>query len=280
MTLLIATGTHRPNTDAELDAMLGRDVRRACRVVNHRSTDRASLIDLGSWKDVPVLLNREWVEADLRITTGFVEPHFFAGFSGGPKMVAPGLAGMDTVLALHNATRIGDPRATWGVCEGNPVHDAVRAVAAFAPPQFAAGRPPQPRATDHSGVRRRALGDAPRGARPCASRGDGPRPGAVRRRADHEQRLSAGPEPLPVGEGHVGRRGGRPAGRRDRVRRRVPRRAARSWGLRRDPRRGQLAGRAARGNRRVAGHPTGSMAGADPGTDPAATPACLSMRLG
>ena len=71
-----------------------------------------------------------WVSADLRITTGFVEPHFFAGFSGGPKMVAPGLAGMDTTLELHNARRIGDPRATWGVCEGNPVHDAVRAIAA------------------------------------------------------------------------------------------------------------------------------------------------------
>ena len=53
--------------------------------------------------DVPVFLAREWVEADLRITTGFVEPHFFAGFSGGPKMVAPGLAGLETVLVLHNA---------------------------------------------------------------------------------------------------------------------------------------------------------------------------------
>jgi len=78
---------------------------------------------------VPVALAREWVEADLRITTGFVEPHFFAGFSGGPKMVAPGLAGLSTTLELHNARRIGDPRATWGVIEGNPVHDAVRAIA-------------------------------------------------------------------------------------------------------------------------------------------------------
>ena len=90
----------------------------------------ASLVDLGRIDDVPVLLAREWVEADLRITTGFVEPHFFAGFSGGPKMVAPGLAGLETTLALHNARRIGDPRATWGVIEGNPVHDAVRAITA------------------------------------------------------------------------------------------------------------------------------------------------------
>jgi nickel-dependent lactate racemase len=77
------------------------------------------------------------VDADLRITTGFVEPHFFAGFSGGPKMVAPGLAGLDTTLQLHNARRIGDRRATWGICEGNPVHDAIRAVAAVSPPAFA-----------------------------------------------------------------------------------------------------------------------------------------------
>ena len=135
--ILIATGSHRSNTEAEIETMLGPGIRGRCRVVNHVARDRASLADLGVVDDVPVLLNREWVEADLRITTGFVEPHFFAGFSGGPKMVAPGLAGIDTVLALHNARRIGDPRATWAVCEGNPVHDAVRAVAALAPPQFA-----------------------------------------------------------------------------------------------------------------------------------------------
>jgi len=69
------------------------------------------------------------VEADVRITTGYVEPHFFAGFSGGPKMVAPGLAGLETVLTLHDAARIGHPNARWGVLEGNPVHDDVRAIA-------------------------------------------------------------------------------------------------------------------------------------------------------
>jgi nickel-dependent lactate racemase len=77
-----------------------------------------------------VWLNREWLEADVRITTGFVEPHFFAGFSGGPKMVAPGLAGLETVLTLHDAARIGHPDARWGVLDGNPVHDDVRAIAA------------------------------------------------------------------------------------------------------------------------------------------------------
>ena len=92
---------------------------------------------MGMVGDVPVFLDREWVAADLRITTGFVEPHFFAGFSGGPKMVAPGLAGLATTLELHNARRIGDPRATWGVIEGNPVHDSVRAIAAATGVDFA-----------------------------------------------------------------------------------------------------------------------------------------------
>jgi nickel-dependent lactate racemase len=128
--VLIATGTHRASTPAELLAMLGPRVLGSCRVVDHVARDRDSLVDLGMVGDVPVHLNREWISADLRITTGFVEPHFFAGFSGGPKMVAPGLAGIDTTLELHNARRIGDARATWGICEGNPVHDAVRAIAA------------------------------------------------------------------------------------------------------------------------------------------------------
>ena len=85
------------------------DVLAQWRVVDHDARDEACLVDLGMVGDVPVSLNREWVAADLRITTGFVEPHFFAGFSGGPKMVAPGLAGLDTVSTLHNARRIGDP---------------------------------------------------------------------------------------------------------------------------------------------------------------------------
>ena len=128
--VLVATGTHRGNTDAEIKAMLG-DVADRVRVVNHDARDDAALVWLGRHgADVPVFLNRLWVEADVRITTGFVEPHFFAGFSGGPKLVAPGLAGLETVLTLHDAKRIGDPQATWAVCEGNPVHDDIRAVVA------------------------------------------------------------------------------------------------------------------------------------------------------
>jgi nickel-dependent lactate racemase len=129
--VLVATGTHRRNTDSELREMFSDEVVDSVRVINHDACDASSL----SWQGVhgnavPVWLAREWVEADVRITTGFVEPHFFAGFSGGPKMVAPGLAGLETVLTLHDASRIGDPRARWGVIQGNPVHDDIRAIAA------------------------------------------------------------------------------------------------------------------------------------------------------
>jgi lactate racemase len=128
--ILIATGTHRANTERELRAMLGDEVVDSVRIVNHNSRDPASLSWVGTLgAAVPVWLNTEWVDADVKVTTGFVEPHFFAGFSGGPKMVAPGLAGLDTVLVLHDAARIAHPAATWGITVGNPVHDDVRAIA-------------------------------------------------------------------------------------------------------------------------------------------------------
>ena len=129
--VLVATGTHRGNTEAELRAMLGDEVLAAVRVVNHDARDESSLTWMGRFgADVPVWLNSEWARADVRITTGFVEPHFFAGFSGGPKLVAPGLAGLETTLTLHDAARIGHPDARWGITQGNPVHDDVRAIAA------------------------------------------------------------------------------------------------------------------------------------------------------
>ena len=138
VTLLVATGTHRGNTDPELRQMLGDEIVDTMRIVNHDARDDSSLRWVGTLGDgVPVWLNALWVDADVRITTGFVEPHFFAGFSGGGKLVAPGLAGLETVLTLHNAARIGSEKATWAVCEGNPVHDDVRAIAAATDVTFA-----------------------------------------------------------------------------------------------------------------------------------------------
>src|SRR6186713_679227 len=138
VTILIATGTHRINTPPELERMLGRDILSRYRVINHDSRDPSSLGRVGvTSTGVEVFLNTAWLDADVRITTGFVEPHFFAGFSGGPKMMAPGLAGLKTVMTLHDAQHIGHPLATWGVTEGNPVHDDVREIARMVGVHFA-----------------------------------------------------------------------------------------------------------------------------------------------
>ena len=129
--ILIAAGTHRANTPEELDGMLGPEVTASYRVVNHDAFAEEDLEHCGETSDgIPIWLNRHWLAADFRITTGFVEPHFFAGFSGGPKMVAPGLAGFETTMRLHDAGMIGHPSAVWGVTEGNPIHDAIRSIAA------------------------------------------------------------------------------------------------------------------------------------------------------
>ena len=136
--IMIATGTHRGNTPAELEAMIGPDLLSRYRVVNHDARDAASLAPIGTTSSgVAVALNREFLNADIRITTGMVEPHFFAGFSGGPKMACPGLAALDTVLTLHDARRIGHPNATWGITEGNPIHDDVREIARMVGIHFA-----------------------------------------------------------------------------------------------------------------------------------------------
>ena len=131
VTVFVATGTHRLCTADELTRMLGEEVLRRVQVVQHNAFDRERHSPLGvvPGSKAPVLLERAFLEQEVRLTTGFIEPHFFAGFSGGPKMVAPGLAHLDTVLELHSAARIGHPHATWGVTLGNPVHDAVRGIA-------------------------------------------------------------------------------------------------------------------------------------------------------
>ncbi len=137
--LVIATGTHRACTPAELARMLGEEALAACEVVQNDADDAESHVAVGlvPGTGVEARIDRRFIEADARITLGFVEPHFFAGFSGGPKMVAPGLADLATVREMHSAARIADPRATWGILDGNPVHDPIRAVAAMADVTFA-----------------------------------------------------------------------------------------------------------------------------------------------
>ncbi len=137
ITIFIATGTHRANTPDEMDQMLGPDVARSYRVVNHDAFDLSRHAHLGQTRGGgPIWIDRDFLSQDVKILTGFIEPHFFAGFSGGPKMVAPGLAALETVLHLHGAPLIGDPRATWGVTTGNPIHDEIREIAAVVRPDF------------------------------------------------------------------------------------------------------------------------------------------------
>jgi nickel-dependent lactate racemase len=138
VTIFIATGTHRTNSPEEIERMIGSEFAQRCRIICHDARKTDSLVHVGeTTTGVRVLLNREWISSDFRITTGFVEPHFFAGFSGGPKMVAPGLAGLETVMTLHDARRIGHPMATWGIIEGNPVHDDVRQISRMTGVDFA-----------------------------------------------------------------------------------------------------------------------------------------------
>ena len=130
--LMCGTGTHRAATAAELAELVGPAVAGRYEIRNHVATS-GDHVHVGDVDGVPVLLERAWVDADVRIVTGFVEPHFFAGFSGGPKGVCPGVAALETILECHSPARIADPRATWTVLDGNPVHDFVRAAAALAP---------------------------------------------------------------------------------------------------------------------------------------------------
>src|SRR2546426_9476745 len=137
ITLLNQLGTHRPNTRAELETMLTPQVMANYRVLNHEPENPDALLQLGTTRDgTPALINRHLVEADVRIITGFIEPHFFAGFSGGPKGIMPGCAGLRTVMSNHGATNIGDPRAAFGITEGNPLWEELRDIALRIGPSF------------------------------------------------------------------------------------------------------------------------------------------------
>ncbi|HEY1828693.1 MAG TPA: nickel-dependent lactate racemase [Acidimicrobiales bacterium] len=134
VTLICATGTHRQATHQEMVELVGPEIVERYRIVDHDGA-HGDHVTVGEVDGTPIRLQREYVEADVRIITGFVEPHFFAGFSGGPKAVCPGLAATDTILEAHHPRRIADPRATFVTRIGNPVHDFVRAAVALAPPQ-------------------------------------------------------------------------------------------------------------------------------------------------
>ncbi len=132
--LLCATGSHRQATDEEMRALLGDDIVDRYPVHDHVATDLDAHTAVGDVDGVPILIDNAYLECPTRIVTGFVEPHFFAGFSGGPKAVCPGLAALPTVMAAHSPARIADPLSTWLLTRGNPVHEFVAAATKLAPP--------------------------------------------------------------------------------------------------------------------------------------------------
>jgi nickel-dependent lactate racemase len=125
ITVLVATGLHRPNEGAELEELVGDPwVLKTVSVVNHFARRDADHVDLGRTpRGTPVKLDRRFVEADLKIATGLVEPHFMAGYSGGRKVIAPGVAHRDTITTFHSARFMSHPRADNCILEGNPLHE-------------------------------------------------------------------------------------------------------------------------------------------------------------
>jgi nickel-dependent lactate racemase len=129
-TLFNALGTHRPNTEAELRTMLGDAIVEGRRIVQNDAFDPGTQVRAGvTSKGHETWLNAELMRCDLKILTGFIEPHLFAGFSGGGKAIMPGMAGQGTVLGNHDAGMVGHPRAIWGVTRGNPIWEEIREVA-------------------------------------------------------------------------------------------------------------------------------------------------------
>ena len=137
MTIVIGTGLHRRSRSEELERILGAEIAAGYRVVDHDARDRNSQRFLTrTVRGVEVWANREYLDAELRILTGFVEPHLFAGYSGGGKAMLPGVCGAEAIMANHDATMIAHPRATWCTTDGNPIFEEMRDVALQSEPSF------------------------------------------------------------------------------------------------------------------------------------------------
>jgi nickel-dependent lactate racemase len=131
--LLIATGLHRPNEGAELEELLGPEIVANYRVENHHGKCLEEHECLGTTPaGVPVFLDRRYLRADLKITTGLIEPHLMAGYSGGRKLICPGIAALETVRVWHGPQFLEHPRADCGILDGNLVHEENTRIALMA----------------------------------------------------------------------------------------------------------------------------------------------------
>lgn len=125
ITILVATGMHRPSGNEERAALVGPDILERYRVSDHLSRIRDDMIQVGMISGlVPALVNRIYVEADLKILTGFIEPHMWAGYSGGRKSILPGISSVETFQFMHGPEMIAHPGCEYGQLEGNPFHEA------------------------------------------------------------------------------------------------------------------------------------------------------------
>lgn len=135
--LINALGTHRPNTPAELEEILGPTIIKRYQVIQHNCNDEDNLTYLGrSSRGNEIWINRTYIQSAIRILTGLIEPHLFAGFSGGPKAVLPGIAGIQTILSNHGANMIGDPESGFASTEENPIWQEILEVAMLTEPTF------------------------------------------------------------------------------------------------------------------------------------------------
>jgi len=125
ITILVATGIHRPNEGAELERLVGKQIASSYRIINHFSKNDDDVQLVGQIGDgVPALVNKHYLAADLKILTGFIEPHMWAGFSGGRKSILPGISSVKTLEFMHGPEMVAHPQTRYGVLEGNPFHEA------------------------------------------------------------------------------------------------------------------------------------------------------------
>jgi len=125
ITILIATGIHRPNQGDELVTLVGREIAEKYRIINHFSRNREEMASIGEIEaGVPALINKHYLNAELKILTGFIEPHMWAGFSGGRKSILPGISALETLEYMHGPQMIAHPGTVYGNLVDNPFHDA------------------------------------------------------------------------------------------------------------------------------------------------------------
>ena len=137
ITILIATGIHRPNNAEEIETMVGSDIMETYRIVNHLSQKPEMHAYLGKTENgTPVYIDKTYLESDMKIITGLIEPHLMAGYSGGRKAICPGIAAVETMKVMHGPELMEHPKSAVGILEGNPFHKEATEIALMAGVDF------------------------------------------------------------------------------------------------------------------------------------------------